>query len=237
MKFKIILISLAVLLVFSSVAYAVNVSNKNNTVNELLDLGNKFLIESNYSKAILNFQQVIEIQPMNVKARLGLAKAYLENKDYVAAEDTLLECLEIKPRDPQPYLMLANLYLSTGRPEKAKNILQKGFDRTGNYQIADMLWDLEWDLEVSGYRGNLVKVIEEIGGVVENNETAQYRLDMLGQALQEIEGDIYVNDLLSFRSMAEIFFRSLSDNEITEIELIINTILDHRLRKLFWEIL
>lgn len=55
------------------------------TASELLDLGEKFLIELNYEQAIVHFLAVIEVEPMNARAYIGAAEAYLGVGDTDAA--------------------------------------------------------------------------------------------------------------------------------------------------------
>ena len=44
---------------------------------ELLNLGEKHLIELNYEQAVVQFTKLIEIEPMNARAYTGLAEAYI----------------------------------------------------------------------------------------------------------------------------------------------------------------
>jgi|GEM_PF-6897547 len=52
---------------------------------ELLNLGEKFLLEFDYEQAIVQFLAVIEIEPMNARAYLGAAEAYVGLGDTPAA--------------------------------------------------------------------------------------------------------------------------------------------------------
>ena len=47
------------------------------TAAELLDLGEKFLLELDYEQALVQFLKVIEIEPMNARAYIGAAEAYI----------------------------------------------------------------------------------------------------------------------------------------------------------------
>jgi len=44
---------------------------------ELLDLGERYLLDLNYEQAVAQFLAVIEIEPMNARAYIGAAEAYL----------------------------------------------------------------------------------------------------------------------------------------------------------------
>jgi tetratricopeptide (TPR) repeat protein len=47
------------------------------TAAELLDLGEKYLLELNYEQALVQFLRVIEIEPMNPRGYTGAAEAYV----------------------------------------------------------------------------------------------------------------------------------------------------------------
>ena len=54
-----------------------------------IDLGNKYLIELSYDKAVIEFNKAIEIEPRNADAYLGLAEAYIGLGDEDKAVDAL----------------------------------------------------------------------------------------------------------------------------------------------------
>lgn len=60
-----------------------------------LELGQKYLLETNYEEAIVAFNLTIEIDPMNVDAYLGLAEAYLGLGDIEGAKNALNDGYEI----------------------------------------------------------------------------------------------------------------------------------------------
>lgn len=55
----------------------------------LLEMGQRYLDELNYEKAVLVFEQVIETEPMNEQAYLGLYKAYCSAEEYEKAGEAL----------------------------------------------------------------------------------------------------------------------------------------------------
>ncbi len=58
-------------------AIVLSSSNSKNTPAELLSLGEKYLAELDYEQALVQFLRVIEIEPMNERAYLGAAEAYI----------------------------------------------------------------------------------------------------------------------------------------------------------------
>jgi tetratricopeptide (TPR) repeat protein len=61
---------------------------------ELLDLGEKYLLELNYEQALVQFLKVIEIEPMNPRGYTGAAEAYIGLGDTESAEAVLRQGLE-----------------------------------------------------------------------------------------------------------------------------------------------
>lgn len=83
-------------------------ANKPVTAQEKNDLVRIYLTELSYEKAVLEFTEAIEIEPLNADAYLGLAAAYT----------------------------------GMGDTEKAVEILEKGYDKTGDERLKDMLEEL-----------------------------------------------------------------------------------------------
>lgn len=69
--------------------------NKDSQIQELLNLGEKYLTELDYENAILTFDKVIETEPKAVEAYAGKAKAYAGQQDYEMAKETLQEGIVI----------------------------------------------------------------------------------------------------------------------------------------------
>ncbi len=93
-KSKIIIISVvtAILLVVG-VFMAVTIVGADNSAQavatEKLSLGQKFLLDLEYDKAVAEFQAVIDIEPKNVDAYIGLADAYIGMGEEEKAIETL----------------------------------------------------------------------------------------------------------------------------------------------------
>ena len=59
------------------------------TPTELLDLGEKYLLELNYEQALVQFTKVIEIEPMNPRGYTGAAEAYVALGQHEEAQKIL----------------------------------------------------------------------------------------------------------------------------------------------------
>ena len=62
---------------------------KKMTVQDYLDLGEKYLTEANYEKAIIAFTKAIEVEPKALKAYEGLTNAYIKTENYEKAQEAL----------------------------------------------------------------------------------------------------------------------------------------------------
>lgn len=56
---------------------------------DYLDLGQKYLTESNYEQAIVTFTKAIELEPKTLEAYEGLATAYIKAENYEKAQETI----------------------------------------------------------------------------------------------------------------------------------------------------
>jgi len=83
---------------------------------ELLNLGEKYLLEMNYEQAVVNFTRLIEVEPRNPRGYVGLAEAYAGLGDIDKAIEILRQGLEELPDDPNILKMLNEL-LSEQEPE------------------------------------------------------------------------------------------------------------------------
>ncbi len=93
-KKKIIITLLIVaILIFGGITAAVTLSNGSSisvSTSDMLQLADRYLKEMNYEQAIIEFQKILEIEPKNVDAYIGLAEAYVALGD----NDRAIEVLE-----------------------------------------------------------------------------------------------------------------------------------------------
>lgn len=82
-----------------------------NRLNRHLEMANKYLEETNYEQAIVEFDKVIAIDPMSTAAYIGKAEAYVGLNDYDMAIETLevgygraLENVDIKKKLVELYI-------------------------------------------------------------------------------------------------------------------------------------
>lgn len=88
-----------------------------------IELGQKYLIELNYTEAIASFTEAIKLDPNNIQAYMGRAEAYLALGEYdKALEDYQFVCEkteEMPYTRALSYIGQAEVYGKTDEPEKA----------------------------------------------------------------------------------------------------------------------
>ncbi|MGN1119277.1 MAG: tetratricopeptide repeat protein, partial [Oscillospiraceae bacterium] len=72
----IIIAAAAIILAGGATVFAVTHNSKSNS-ESVLTLAQRYLSEQNYKQAVIEFQKILEIDPLNAEAYLGLAEAYL----------------------------------------------------------------------------------------------------------------------------------------------------------------
>ena len=95
-KRKIIYITIAAaIVIIAALAIIFMPKTAPQTVTEMLSTAQKYLVEMEYERAIAEFNKVIELDPMNADAYLGLAEAYEKSGDIDKAIETLENCFEL----------------------------------------------------------------------------------------------------------------------------------------------
>lgn len=131
---SIIIVILALLVTVIAVGIGFTIYNTpSNRLSRQLDLGEKYLEEQNYEQAIVEFDKAIVIDPMNERAYIGKAEAYVGMGDYeqaaatyVTAVQTIPEGIEIWSAAEQFYLDYAQIYIDNGDLVRAVEILEEG---------------------------------------------------------------------------------------------------------------
>jgi tetratricopeptide (TPR) repeat protein len=162
---------------------------------ELLDLGEKYLLELNYEQALVQFLKVVEIEPMNIRAYLGGTDAYLHLDRIPDAIDWLTEGIDITDNQNlthvlvgveksviEGFIALAEAYEAEGWFEKALELLQRVFDATGD--------------EIIGRKLGIIQASEIVfrdDYVIQWNDSAFENLTR--QYLGKMSGDIRYDDV------------------------------------------
>jgi tetratricopeptide (TPR) repeat protein len=85
------------------------------TAAQLLELGEKYLLELDYEQAIIYFEQLIEIEPRNARGYTGLAEAYIGLGDIDNAREALERGIDATGGDPEVQRALDELEAASVR--------------------------------------------------------------------------------------------------------------------------
>jgi len=106
------LIALAAVVLGSVIILVINILPKSQeelSVAELLDLGEKYLLDMNYEQAIVQFLHIIEVEPRNTRAYIGAAEAYIGMSYTNSAIAVLQRGLAALPGNAEISALLMNL--------------------------------------------------------------------------------------------------------------------------------
>ena len=126
-KKKLIYISIAAaIIVIAALAIIFMPKTAPQTVTEMLSTAQKYLVEMEYERAIAEFNKVIELDPMNADAYLGLAEAYEKSGDIDKAVETLEKGYELTG-DERLQARLALLTSSSAEETQTSAETEKSF--------------------------------------------------------------------------------------------------------------
>jgi tetratricopeptide (TPR) repeat protein len=133
---KVIVSAVVLILILASIITgAVVRSNATvRNVKQKLELGEKYLSELNYEEAIIAFKEVIEIEPRNVDAYLGVATAYVALEEPEEAVEWLEQGIaaieeegEVIDGCDQLYIKTSEVHKELGNVNKAVDVLERGY--------------------------------------------------------------------------------------------------------------
>ncbi|MCX4357543.1 MAG: leucine-rich repeat domain-containing protein, partial [Oscillospiraceae bacterium] len=214
-KKNIIIIIIAALLALGvgGTAIALGISNMPaNRVSRYMGAAERYLSEQNYEQAVIEFQRILEIEPMNVDAYLGLADAYLGLGDTEKAIEILREGLE-KTSDDRIKSMLDEL---TKNPEMSSAISSAFSSEPAVSEPVESVYGSMGSVTIFGQEFDIATTTELcVINIVEYNNQNIFRIDILENHVQ-IETAVTKEDLenisklQSLRSLC-IFFGSITN--------------------------
>ena len=137
---------------------------------EFLKIAETYYESQDNPEASLSYwERIISMEPMNethkenaeryrtelVERYIQLSKEYLEKEAYKEAAEAIEKVFELDPENPEAYLILADIYKKTGEDDKAKEILERGYEMTQDERMKETQ-----EKDVGGER-------ERIGGLAE----------------------------------------------------------------------
>jgi len=197
------IISLLLVMMLATATFsACSILQRNLSADELLDLGEKHLLELDYEQALVQFEKAIEVEPMNPRAYISAAEAYVELGDTDKAMEVLQQGLELLPDDPEIAAMLEELTAAELLALGEKYLLEQEYEQA-----------LEPFLKVTEIRPNIPRgytgaadayvgleriddAIEvlEIGVELTQDETVIARLEELLEQKKQMNKESYQRD-------------------------------------------
>ena len=156
MSFKRTRMTVLILIILTLTLLFAGCQSANNalSVNELLDLGEKYLLEHNYEQALIQFTAVIDIEPMNPRAYTGGAEAYIGLGETEKAIDIIKKGLLIMQDNKELSDLLSeiesnniqveNTDQSENNPESDFSQAGDGFSEYKQFGYENFSYDFEW---------------------------------------------------------------------------------------------
>lgn len=135
------------------------ISNTNNDNESLLHKANELLVDGKIAEAIDIFKKLENDDKLRVRAKYGLARAYIKMNNYKDAENELISIIKIKPDYYEANLELYDIYIKQNRIEDAYKVIKKYYDLTKDQKVKQFLEKVEKQI-----KENLVPRVNPSGG-------------------------------------------------------------------------
>ena len=112
--------------------------SKSDKWQEQYDLGVRYLSENNYEEAVIAFTAAIEIDGKRAPAYAGRGDVYVVLGKYEEAVSDYRAAIDRSLKEPKYYKKLADVYLLLNDTEAAEEVLQEGFDATGDSSLQEL---------------------------------------------------------------------------------------------------
>lgn len=142
------------------------------TIEDYLAQGQKYYERGAYQEAILTYDKVLSIDEKNKDALHGLGQAYEGGSYYTDAEETYQLILDMDATDVNACLDLAELYMTRGKLEEARSLLETTLSSYQDEALMDLFFQTsvempEFTLAPGSYDTyQLLKLANQRPGVV-----------------------------------------------------------------------
>jgi len=226
-KYKVIILaSLALVIVVLLVGAMLltTSSSKTKQIEELLSLGEKYLLELDYENAIVTFQKVISIEPRNAASYKGLAKAYVGMGDIEKAIAALEEGYR-QTNDPELRDWLADLrddeivWIDPVFEQVIRNGIKKP---VGGIRRSEL--DYIVRLEIWGSQHTYINGYDQFGNILLEDDP-WYLEDFEGS-----DDEAQITSLADVKNLRNLSYLGIMYNEIEDLTPLTNL---HQLDKLW----
>lgn len=168
-----------------------------NRVNRHLELANRYLEEMDYEQAVVAFDKVIAIDPMNVDAYLGKAEAYIGLDDYDMAAATLEDGYLAAPEDGRIKENLIDVYLNVAGNSAGERTYEE------RLQIYDRL------LELDGQNEAVINGLEKCLEQYINSLLTEGKDDKVRALIEKYKDVLNGTDFDTFLAQAEMRMKEM----------------------------
>ncbi|MDT8860322.1 tetratricopeptide repeat protein [Alkalihalobacillus sp. MEB130] len=117
-----------------------------------LQIAKNHFESADYEESIKAFESVLELDPLNIDARLGLAESYVALSRFDEAEETLLTGIELLPKEESFYSFLSAFHIDQLQILNALEILDQGANETNSTELIDEFETLHDTIRISSRR-------------------------------------------------------------------------------------
>lgn len=185
--FPIISTGVATVAVVGAIVFA---NSNTASINRNVNLGNQYLNEMDYDRAIAAYQEVLEIDEKNEAALCGLMQAAYDSDDYELLSETLLNYVEnaVESEDSESYAeVIIAMVENAGEGIEGQDYLDFIDEiKAVTEDNQDLLDEIEEDLD-SIYEQS---VVEEIIALIEKGDYIEAKDLLLKLDDSEIDGDV-----------------------------------------------
>ena len=111
-----------------ALAFILGGCSESKTAQQLMISGNDFVQVRDFSSAVIEFKNVVRLEPNSAKARLALGKAYLEQGNYVFAEKELEKAQQLGINQTNVTPLLAQVKTKLAKPEAVYQLIETSAD-------------------------------------------------------------------------------------------------------------
>lgn len=123
-------------------------------------LAQRYSDDKQYEKSIEEYNKVLQKQPDNLEARLGISKDYTALKKFDEAEKILVEGEAVLKNNFKYFEYLTDLYASQNRVDDVYNLLTKEYESTQDSKFKDLFYKY-YDIAFAGEK-YLIKIGDKV---------------------------------------------------------------------------
>ncbi|WP_105615335.1 DUF5050 domain-containing protein [Vallitalea okinawensis] len=131
MSRKVIILVILTTIALASFGVVILIGTGGSQYEKKMELGHECFDEKNYEESITAYEEAIEIDEDSVKARVGMADAYIKLEDYEAAEEIIMEAIDMDEEDDDSWELAIEIYERMNKPKiEIKELVEEAYKST-----------------------------------------------------------------------------------------------------------